>query len=104
MITKKRNTYDAEFKRQTVELADTSGRSVTVIERELGLYQGAIRHWRVELAKHADGAFPGTGQLHPTDEQIRTLRRELDIVRQERDILKKAIAIFSQTKAIPTSL
>jgi transposase-like protein len=41
--------YDATFKREAVQLADTSGKKVGEIEHELGLYQGAIRHWREEL-------------------------------------------------------
>ena len=91
-----RKTYDAEFKRQTVELADKGLRSDAALERELGLYQGAIRHWRSELTEHSTEAFPGTGRLHSSEEEMRKLRRENEILRQERDILKKAVAIFSK--------
>jgi len=91
-----RKKYDAEFKRQTVQLADESKRKVGEIEHEMGLYQGAIRHWREELQKDKEQAFPGTGHLKPTDEEMRRLRRENEILRQERDILKKAVAIFSK--------
>lgn len=94
-MTYKRKNYDAEFKRQTVALADSSERTDRAIEKELGLYQGAVRHWRAELEADAAQAFPGKGHLKPSDEEVRQLRRELDIVRQERDILKKAVAIFS---------
>ena len=69
--------YDSEFKRESVRLADTSGKTDRQIERDLGLYQGAIRRWR--------------------DEENRCLRRELDIAREERDILNKVVAIFSKT-------
>ena len=41
--------YDSEFKRESVRLADTSGKTDRQIERDLGLYQGAIRRWRDEL-------------------------------------------------------
>ena len=94
MEKRTRKAYDAKFKRQAVELATNAGRPVTVIERELGLYQGAIRHWREELAADPNNAFPGTGRLKPEQEELRQLRRENEILRQERDILKKAAAIF----------
>lgn len=94
-MTSKRKTYDPEFKRQAVSLADNPERTDRSIEQELGLYQGAIRHWRKELEADHDHAFPGKGRLKPDDEEMRRLRRELEIVCQERDILKKAVAIFS---------
>jgi transposase len=94
-MTSKRKTYDPEFKRQAVSLADSAERTDRSIEQELGLYQGAIRHWRKELETDHAHAFPGKGRLKADDEEVRRLRRELDIVRQERDILKKAVAIFS---------
>jgi transposase len=97
MASTKRKSYNRDFKQQTVALADKSDRSDSVIEKEMGLYQGAIGHWRKELKADPAHAFPGKGHLKPDDEELRTLRRELDIVRQERDILKKAVAIFSHS-------
>jgi len=94
-MTKQHKKYDPEFKRQTVELADKTERPDSTIEKELGLYQGAIRTWRKELNAHRQDAFPGKGHLKPDDEEMRKLRRENEILRQERDILKKAVAIFS---------
>ena len=96
MSPKRRKNYDAEFKRQAVALSDSSDRTPTKVEQELGLYQGAIRHWRMELAGHAEEAFPGTGNLHASEDEVRRLHREIQILRQERDILKKAVAIFSK--------
>ena len=94
-MTRQRKKYDADFKRQTVDLADTTERSDHAIEKELGLYRGAIRHWRRELSADAKHAFPGSGRQKPDEEEIRRLRRDLEIACQERDILKKAVAIFS---------
>jgi transposase len=87
--------YDAEFKRETVRLADTSGKTDGHIERDLGLYQGAIGRWRKELDADPLEAFPGTGHQKPLEEENRRLRRELQIAQEERDILKKVVAIFS---------
>lgn len=91
-----RKKYDAAFKRESVRLADTSGKRDRTVEQELGLYQGAIRHWRKELQADPGNAFPGTGNLKPQDEAFRRLLRENAILREERDILKKAVAIFSR--------
>ena len=51
--------YDSEFKRESVRLADTSGKTDRQIERDLGLYQGAIRRWRDELEADPIDAVPG---------------------------------------------
>lgn len=93
-----RKSYDAEYKREAVRLADNSERGDSAIERELGLYQGAIRTWRKALRSDPVDAFPGTGHMKPAEEEIRRLRRELEDVRQERDILKKAMAIFTKDR------
>jgi transposase len=97
MALKNRKSYDREFKQQTVSLADNTKRPDRDIEKEMGLYQGAIGHWRKELKADPTHPFPGTGCLKPEDEEIRQLRRELDIDRQERGILTKAVAIFSHS-------
>jgi transposase len=96
MMTKARRTYSREFKIEAVRLAETSDKSIKQIEQDLGIGEGCIRQWKRKLAAEGDNAFPGHGNLPPDEEEIRQLRRELEIVRQERDILKKAIAIFSR--------
>jgi len=99
-----RKKFDASFKREAVRLSESSGKRDRVIERELGIYQGALRHWRDELADNPATAFPGTGHLKPLEEEVRHLRRELNIACEERDILKKAVAIFSKKPKTHTSL
>lgn len=95
-MTKKRRTYSREFKLDAVRLAEASDESVAQIERNLGITEGCLRKWRKRLATDGENAFPGHGNLPPDQERLRQLERELEIVRQERDILKKAIAIFSR--------
>jgi transposase len=99
-----RKKYDSTFKRESVRLADTSEKTDRAIEQELGLYQGAIRHWRDELQADPSHAFPGTGHLKPLEEENRRLRRENAMLREERDILKKATAIFSRRPRTYTDL
>ena len=95
---KKRKKYTAEFKREAIRLAETSGKRVSEIERDLGLWRGAISGWRRALKRKGEEAFPGQGRLTETEERIRKLERENEILRQERDILKKAVTIFSPPK------
>jgi transposase len=95
-MSKQRKTYTREFKLEALRLAETSGRPITQVERELGLSQGTIAHWRREMQRNGGEAFPGHGHLLPSDERLRQLERENVILRQERDILKKAIAVVSQ--------
>lgn len=95
MAKKSRKQYDDAFKREAVRLASEPGVKDRTIEKDLGLYQGAIRHWRSELEADPSNAFPGVGRLKPHDEEVWQLRRELERVKRERDILKKAAAYFS---------
>ena len=99
-----RKKYDAAFKREAVRVADSSGKTDRQMEKDLGLYQGAIRHWRDELRMDATNAFPGTGHLKPLEAENLRLRRENAVLREERDILKKAMAIFSQRPKMSTGL
>jgi transposase len=96
MMTKARQTYSREFKLEAVRLAETSDKSMAQIEQDLGIGEGCIRQWKRKLAANGERAFPGHGNLPPDQERLRQLERELEIVRQERDILKKAVAIFSR--------
>ncbi len=88
--------YTREFKEEAVRLAQTSGKPIAQIARELGISDSAIHGWRKELAEHGEEAFPGKGHQTALEEENRRLKRELERVQQERDILKKAISIFSR--------
>ncbi|MFL5702653.1 MAG: transposase [Ktedonobacteraceae bacterium] len=90
--------YTAEFKREAVRLAQTSGKPITHIVRELGILDTSIHQWRKELTEHGSEAFPGSGHQTAQEEEVRRLKRELEIVKQERDILKKALGIFSRSQ------
>ena len=64
----------------------------------MGISDSAIHGWRKELAEYGSQAFPGSGHQTAQEEELRRLKRELEIVKQERDILKKAVGIFSREK------
>ena len=78
-----------------MRLATEPGNTAAKIERDLGTGRGVISHWKRQLRQNGDEAFPGKGHLKPQDEELRRLRRENERLCRERDILKKAVAIFS---------
>jgi transposase len=98
MMKETRRRYTREFKLETVRLLETSGRSAAQIERELGIGSGCVARWKREFEAEGQAAFPGHGRLTPEQDRLRQLERENEILRQERDILKKAVAIFSHPK------
>jgi transposase len=97
-MAKARRQYTREFKIEAVQLLETSGKSASELERELGIGKGNLWRWKREFAADGEDAFPGHGRLTPEQDELRRLKRENEILRQERDILKKAIAIFSERK------
>lgn len=90
-----RHTHDKTFKQEAVRLVQTSGKSQRQIADDLGIGMSTLSRWCAEEAENGERAFVGSGNLQPEAEELRRLRRENDILRQERDILKKALAIFS---------
>ena len=96
MMSEKRRTYTAEFKREAVELVTEHGYKLTEAARNLGLNINMLRRWKQELTTHKNGAFPGNGRLTPEQEELRRLRDENKRLRMERDILKKATVFFAK--------
>ena len=88
--------YDPEFKKEAVRLVLEEGIPLARVSRDLGINENMLHRWKSQYLEDPVDAFPGKGYLKPQDEELRRLRRELDDVRQERDILKKALAIFSK--------
>ncbi len=104
-MTKTRRTFTDEFKREAVSLLEGSGRPLEQVARELGLQPSVLRNWRRvargEPPRSRSGAAapPAAPSVASPAEQageIARLRRELERARQERDISKKAIGIFSE--------
>ena len=93
----RRKKYDKQFKIEAVRYYEESDKTRKEVEQELGITSGCLSHWKRELSEQGPEAFPGNGNLPDSEKEIARLRRELEIVREERDILKKAISIFSKT-------
>ncbi len=95
MATRRRR-FDKQFKLDALKMVSESDRSLAAVARDLGIHPNVLYRWRDELEADSDNAFPGKGKLKPEDEELRRLRRELETVKEERDILKKALAVFSR--------
>ena len=83
---KKRNQYTKEYKVEAVRLIIEEGRPISELSRELGTAQSLLHRWKKKSEEGKIDPFPGKGRL----------RRENKRLRMERDILKKAVVIFSE--------
>lgn len=91
-----RRKYDREFKQEAVRLVVDGNRRVSEVARDLGIGANMLHRWKREQEQSGERAFPGKGKLNGEAAEVRRLRRELEDVREERDILKKALAVFSR--------
>jgi transposase len=94
MSTEQRS-YTREFKLEAVRLSDNAEKSVAQLARDLGVPERMLYRWRQQFREQEYLAFPGKGHQTELEEENRRLRREVEVLRQEREILKKAVAIFS---------
>ncbi len=98
MSQKKRKRYDRAFKVEAVRLVREEGRSVASVARDLGIGENLLHRWKQQFVQQGDTAFVGPGNLSSEQAELRRLRRQLADVTEERDILKKAISVFSDRK------
>jgi transposase len=95
-MVKKRRKYTREFKLEAVRLSEEREEPVAEIARQLGIGPNLLYRWRERFLEYGNEAFPGHGKLRTSDDEVRRLRRENMRLREERDILKKAIAFFAK--------
>ena len=93
---RERRSFDQEFKKEVVHLVTGGGRKVSEVARDLDVHPNVIHRWKREYLEDIEDAFPGKGHMKPEEEEMRKLKKSLVDVTEERDILKKALAIFSQ--------
>jgi transposase len=100
-----RKHYDKAFKIMAVEL-HRSGKSFIEVSKDLGIEVGMLQSWNREYESFLHTSFPGNGKKILSDEQreILSLKKQLKDVEIERDILKKAVSIFSKSDSRSISL
>ena len=91
----KRRRFTQEFKLEAVRLLEGGARPPAEIARDLGVPRNRLYKWQEQVKKKGAAAFPGEGRGRNNDEVVQ-LRRELERVKEERDILKKAAAYFAK--------
>ena len=88
--------FTREFKLDAVKLVTEKGMPVGKVARDLDIHPNLLHLWRRRFLKEGDKAFTGKGRVKPENAEIRKLRKELEKVKEQRDILKKVLAVFSK--------
>ena len=96
---RKRRTFSKSFKAEAVRLLEQGSKPASDLARELGLPRNRLYKWQAQTRAHGEHSFPGSGCLPAPANEVARLRRELARVREERDILKKAVAYFTKESA-----
>lgn len=96
-MSRGRKTYDKKFKLMSVELSNKRS-DLAVLAKELDIPPALLYRWRKEYQTKPDSSFPGNGKvvLNEAEQELARLKKELRETQLERDILKKAISIFSR--------
>jgi transposase len=89
----KKKRFDRDFKMSAVKMVTEGGHKAAEVARSLGIDAGRLYLWKKQFSNSGDKAFVGKGHLG----EMAALRRKLREVEMERDILKKAVGIFSKT-------
>ena len=90
----KRKRYSKEFKLEAVRMLEAGEKTGHQIEMDLGIGSGQVYRWRKALEASGERAFPGNGT--PRDEELVRLRKENASLREDREILRKVVAMFSR--------
>ena len=96
----KMKRFDRDFKVSAVKMVTEGGHKASEVARSLGIHANVLYNWKRKFSNNGEKAFPGKGHLT----EISALRKQLREVEMERDILKKAVGIFSKTTENGSSL
>ena len=89
--------YDDEFKKEAVQMMLNGGRLLKDVASDLGVDRSVLGRWKKLYLEELDSGVSSSG-MKPSemDNENRRLRKELAYVKEQRDILKKAVSIFSR--------
>jgi len=94
----KNRHFSREFKINAVQLVTEKKMSARKVAEELDIHPNLLQIWKGKLLKEGEKAFNGKGRISPEKAELRQLRKDLERIKEERDILKKALAVFSKLK------
>jgi transposase len=90
-------TYTKEFKQEAVQLMETSDRPASEIAMQLGIRRNQLYKWKEQLEGKGPAAFAGPGRPPKSEQsEVASLKQELNRLREENEILKKAAAFFAR--------
>ena len=92
----KRRHFTNDYKKNAVRLVTEQGLSVGKVARDLDIHPQLLHQWRKKYFDKGDDAFVGKGNPKPEDAEMKRVLKKLAEVEEERDILKKALAVFSK--------
>lgn len=97
-MSQQRKAYAKEFKLMSVELSNTRS-DLAALAKELDISPSVLYRWRKEYSSKQDSSFPGNGKviLTEAEQELARVKKELRETQMERDILKKAVSIFSRS-------
>jgi transposase len=91
-----RKKHSREFKLEALRTLRSGQYTASELARRLGVTESHLRDWNREYEKYRDESFPGQGKRSGQAAELARLKRELEQVKEERDILKKAMAFFAR--------
>lgn len=91
-----RRHFDKAFKLEAINMIKEQGYSVTEAADKIGVHENTLYKWLRQFKADPEYAFPGSGNLKPEEDELRKLKRENANLREENEILKKAMAIFTK--------
>jgi transposase-like protein len=97
-MTQERRKYSKEFKIEAIRMLENGGKPLAEIERDLGISKGLLWKWKESFRRQPrqEEAFPGNGRLTETEARIRQLERENAMLKQDKEILKKVLVMYSK--------
>jgi transposase len=98
-----RRRYTREFKVEAVKLVRERGVAVKQAARDLHVHPNVLHRWMKDFAADPQYAFPGKGQMKPEQLELERLRREVQKLKAERDILKKLSRAVAHLRSVETA-
>ena len=88
--------FDPEYKKEMARLVEELGKSPVKVAKDIGVTATSVRRWVKQYGSQGKDSFPGKGNLHPADDEVRKRDKRIRDIEEENAILKKAMSIFAK--------